>query len=137
MARKTCTPPLCIRVSVHFIDSWLDMLELTMTVIGMIMTWLGRHMDEKEVEMLGLRTERVQKMMKSPEQGAATTVWAAVGKHFEGNGGVYLADVGEAASDSQVQQQTGGAAYAAHAYSEEKEKKLWKMSCEAVGVADD
>jgi NAD(P)-dependent dehydrogenase (short-subunit alcohol dehydrogenase family) len=34
----------------------------------------------------------VEKFMKSPEQGAATTVLAAVGKEFEGKGRLYLED---------------------------------------------
>jgi len=75
-------------------------------------------------------------MSKSSEQGAATQVWAAVSPHFEGkNGGRYLADVGECgpmAEDAGV----GAEGYSKHAYDEEAEEKLWKISCEAVGVKD-
>ncbi|KAF2170864.1 hypothetical protein M409DRAFT_63901 [Zasmidium cellare ATCC 36951] len=83
--------------------------------------------------------ERIQKVNKTPEQGAATTVWAAVSGRFEdvANGGRYLGDVGESplASDDEVFEYT--AAYAGHAFDEEGERRLWEVSCEAVGVDGD
>lgn len=76
--------------------------------------------------------------IQSPEQGAATTVWAAVSPHFEGgNGGRYLAEVGECGP---LPQDAGmlSDGYAPHAYNEDAEEKLWKLSCDIVGVpADD
>lgn len=70
---------------------------------------------------------------KSVAQGAATTVWAAVATHCKGKGGLYLSDVGEAkpAAEGEV---VGGLGYRPHAYDEEAEEKLWKMSYEAVGL---
>ncbi|KAJ9615877.1 hypothetical protein H2200_001954 [Cladophialophora chaetospira] len=38
---------------------------------------------------------RILNIQKSPEQGAATTVLAAVGRRFEGRGALYLEDCGE------------------------------------------
>ncbi len=74
--------------------------------------------------------------MMSPEQGAATTVWAAIGKEWETKGGKYLANcaVAEPSVDDSMLVPTG---YAAHAYDEEKEARLWKDSLKIVGLADD
>lgn len=103
---------------------------------GGIMTELGRHMNEEDMASLG-NWEEMQKWFKSPEQGAATTVWAAVSPHFEGgNGGRYLEDVGEAGPQP-AGAKTGSAGYAKHAYDPEGEEKLWKLSCETVGVPVD
>ncbi|MCJ1231466.1 hypothetical protein MMC12_008143 [Toensbergia leucococca] len=80
--------------------------------------------------------EVVRRYMKSPEQGAATTVLAAVGRELEGHGGKYLEEckvsepVGEGWNDFSE-------GYVPHAYDEGKEKKLWVESCKMVGVEDD
>ncbi|KAH7075503.1 hypothetical protein BKA63DRAFT_299193 [Paraphoma chrysanthemicola] len=74
-----------------------------------------------------------QKAFKSAEQGAATSVWAAVAKELEGKGGKYLEDcavAGPAAEDGNL----GLPGYASWAYDEEKEGRLWEVSCEMVGV---
>lgn len=104
---------------------------------GAIATELGRHMQPGELEAMGI--DKIQHLFKSPEQGAATTVWAAVAEHFEGkNGGRYLADVGESAPMVPGEEPVpAGSEYAPHAYDEEAEKRLWKLSCEAVGVPED
>lgn len=71
--------------------------------------------------------------MKSIEQGAATTVLAAVGKEWEGVGGKYLDDCHEAAAkkpDSMY-------GYAPHAFDEAQEKRLWVDSLKMVGLKDD
>ncbi|CAO2650981.1 Nn.00g092780.m01.CDS01 [Neocucurbitaria sp. VM-36] len=70
---------------------------------------------------------------KSAEQGAATTVWTAVAKELEGKGGKYCEDckIAGPASPSTVMTDPG---YATYAYDEEKEERLWEVSCEMVGV---
>jgi len=68
---------------------------------------------------------------KSMEQGAATQVWAAVAKHWNGKGGRYLADLGEA-EPWQDHFWLGANGYAPHAYNEEAEERLWKISCDAI-----
>jgi NAD(P)-dependent dehydrogenase (short-subunit alcohol dehydrogenase family) len=102
---------------------------------GGIMTDLGRHLDAEDLKMF--ENPELQKLFKNPAQGAATTVWAAVSEHFEGgNGGQYLADVGESTptpDDAGV----AGPGYAKHAYDVKAEDSLWKISCEAVGVPED
>ncbi len=83
--------------------------------------------------------EEFMKGWKSAEQGAATTVWGAVGKELEGKGGKYLEDcdfAGEAPPFTGAPEELGWPGYAAYAFDEEKEKKLWKVSCEMVGVSD-
>ncbi|GJD01592.1 short-chain dehydrogenase [Colletotrichum higginsianum] len=60
---------------------------------GGIRTPLQRHVPEL---MEALNDPEIAKWMKTPEQGAATSVWAAVAKELEGKGGRYLDDVAEA-----------------------------------------
>lgn len=79
-------------------------------------------------------TPEVRNILKSTEQGAATTVWAACAKEWEGKGGRYLEDVQEAEQMEDLQKWSG---YAPHAYDEEAEKKLWIDSLKMVGVPDD
>ena len=108
---------------------------------GGIVTELGRHLSEEDYKLFGDSAQQEKMfttMFKSPEQGAATQVWAAVSPHFEGpeNNGRYLADVGESGpmpEDAAV----GEAGYTKLAYNEEGEEKLWKISCEMVGVPED
>ena len=96
------------------------------------MTELGRHLSEEDTKMFS--DPNIQKIFKSPPQGAATTVWAAVSPHFEGaNGGRYLADVGECGPIPEPAMM-GAAGYCSWAYDEEKEDLLWRISCDVVGV---
>jgi NAD(P)-dependent dehydrogenase (short-subunit alcohol dehydrogenase family) len=70
---------------------------------GMAATNLARHMSREDVAAITALPEQreitqetdVRKMeVLTPEQGAATQVWAAVAEELEGTGGVYLADCG-------------------------------------------
>ncbi|OOF90571.1 hypothetical protein ASPCADRAFT_510744 [Aspergillus carbonarius ITEM 5010] len=58
---------------------------------GAIATNLQRHVPEEQ-KRLWIQDADAQKHWKSPEQGAATTVWAAVSTQLEGLGGKYLED---------------------------------------------
>ena len=60
-------------------------LHATAVHPGGIATALARHMDPAVVQTM--MTPELVQLMKSPEQGAATTVWAAVSKTWEGTGG--------------------------------------------------
>ena len=102
---------------------------------GGIATGLQTHLP-KEVVASMTENETIVKYMKSPEQGAATTVLAAVGKEWEGRGGKYLE---ECAESKPVEEDWNvlGPGYVPHAYDEEKEGRLWKDSCRMVGVVDD
>lgn len=82
-------------------------------------------------------TPEITRYLRSPEQGAATTVWAAIGKEWESRGGKYLADCQESGpikeGDGAFFSTTG---YAPFAYDVEKEDRLWKDSLELVGLED-
>ncbi|KAF7563686.1 hypothetical protein G7046_g468 [Stylonectria norvegica] len=62
---------------------------------GVVATGIGQHLPSEELAGM-LKDERLLKELKSPEQGAATTVCAAIGKEWEGQGGKYLLDCAEA-----------------------------------------
>ncbi|CAG9990549.1 unnamed protein product, partial [Clonostachys byssicola] len=72
-------------------------------------------------------------VMQSPAQGSATTVWAAVSPTWEGKGGKYLlaCGVGESLKDENSVVDPG---YAAHAYDEEGENRLWELSGQLTGI---
>ena len=102
---------------------------------GGISTELGRHLDTADYQRMGL--DKIQNIMKSPPQGAATTVWAAVSPHFEGkNGGRYLGDCSEC-GPMPKQAQIGVAGYADHVYNKENEERLWDLSYEMLGLKKD
>jgi NAD(P)-dependent dehydrogenase (short-subunit alcohol dehydrogenase family) len=80
------------------------------------------------------KNEQVQKYMKSVEQGAATTVWAAIGKVWEGTGGKYLEDC-QISKPVKEGYQLLDNGYEKWAYDPVNEAKLWGMSNEWVGFA--
>ena len=91
---------------------------------GMIITELGRHLDEADIADIGERTSKrpaggPSSEFKPVERGAATQVWAATGDGIPG--GAYLAD---AAVCEQV---------APHATDDEVAARLWTLSEELVG----
>ncbi len=102
---------------------------------GGILTGLVQHLSEGEMAGLGADPTLI-KIFKSPEQGAATTTWAATAKALEGKGGKYLEDcqIGRAWGPEDGQ---WGVGYAAWAYDAEKEPRLWAKSLELVGLNDD
>lgn len=69
--------------------------------------------------------------MKSVEQGASSTVWAATAAALEGLGGKYVEDCQFA---KPAKADAGGfvTGYGAHAYDEKKEGLLWEKSLELV-----
>ncbi|KAF1347184.1 hypothetical protein BDV97DRAFT_401039 [Delphinella strobiligena] len=73
------------------------------------------------------KDEAVLKVIKSPEQGAATTVFGAVSRSLEGKGAVYLEDcaIAHQVKEGAEMREPG---YAAHAFDEEKAKKLWEQA---------
>ena len=102
---------------------------------GVIATGLGRYLTEEQIQGL-LESEGLKKYWKSPEQGAATTVWAAIGKEWEGKGGRYLShcgvpELGDLATDP------AGYTHVEHTYNPEGEAMLWKDSLKMVGLEDD
>ncbi|KAL5591139.1 hypothetical protein FOBRF1_014696 [Fusarium oxysporum] len=102
---------------------------------GMISTPLMVHMDE--AVLAAMQTDpHIPKMMKSPEQGAATTVWAAIGKEWENKGGEYLAECWKKVRGND-KHEIAGEGFAGHAYDPENEARLWKDSLQMVGLSDE
>ncbi|TGO26392.1 hypothetical protein BPAE_0060g00070 [Botrytis paeoniae] len=84
--------------------------------------------------------ERQKKQMKSNEQGAATSVWAAVAKELEGKGGIYLDDVQESEpweKDPTRSPLGPDGGHYSYVYDKPSEERLWKDSLEMVGLPDD
>ena len=101
---------------------------------GGIMTGLQVHLPEEQVQ--GWKEDKAMSLyLKSPAQGAATSVYAALGKEFEGKGLLYL-------SDCQAQGPFQGTdpmsatdeGYATWAFDQKAEDELWKQSLEMVGL---
>ena len=101
---------------------------------GGIKTGLQDHLGAAMQEMM-TKNQEVTRQMKSTEQGAATTVWAALSKELEGKGGSFLEDCAIAPPVQGSNPMAVG--YAPHAYNEEGEKRLWADSCKMLGLADD
>lgn len=99
---------------------------------GGIMTNLGRHMTQEDMEWM---TKRVKENagdgpgLKSIPQGAATTCYAATAAELDGQGGVYLEDCHVAAIDD-VSQKDGVRSYA---LDPAKAERLWAVSEQMVG----
>jgi NAD(P)-dependent dehydrogenase (short-subunit alcohol dehydrogenase family) len=110
-------------------------LHATSVHPGMIATPLMQYMDPAIVEAFS-KDEKMYKSMKSPEQGAATTVWAAIGQEWEKKGGEYLAECGKTTRGND-NHEIAGVGFAGHAYDAEKEARLWKDSLKMVGLTDD
>jgi NAD(P)-dependent dehydrogenase (short-subunit alcohol dehydrogenase family) len=99
---------------------------------GGIFTGLAWALSPEEVEMF--KDPKVLRIFMNAEQGAATTVFTAVGKEWRTVGGVF-------AGECQVQGPHGEGVdfwandgYAPHAFDEEGEERLWKESFGMVGL---
>ena len=75
--------------------------------------------------------------MKSPAQGAATTVWAAASKVWEGKGGENLADCATMKPCAEDEDMTSAVSnnYAPWVHDwEEEEDELWRVSEKMAGL---
>ena len=102
---------------------------------GAIGTNISRHLGPEFVEYI-MANEYMVKILKSPEQGAATTVLAAIGKEWETKGGKYLEDC-EEAQRGKDDNDTFGAGYVSQTYDPKNEERLWKDSLKIVGISND
>lgn len=98
---------------------------------GGIMTPLQRHLPIEEQVALGWIGEdgKPRDGFKTPEQGAATSVWAAVGAELDGVGGLYLEDCRQAAPWTKDKPWAG---VMPHALDPEAAERLWGLSEETV-----
>lgn len=108
-------------------------LHATSVHPGVVATGLTRHMPPDAFKGM----EHIYPMMKSVEQGAATTVWAAVGEAWKHTGGKYLVDCDVAKPAVEGDDKIIGPGYAPHAYDVEKAARLWKDSLKLVGLEDE
>jgi hypothetical protein len=76
----------------------------------------------------------VNERFKSPEQGAATSIWAATSAELAGLGGVYCEDV-DIAAPTDLGSATGRVrGVDAHAIDPDAAARLWAMSVELTGT---
>lgn len=100
---------------------------------GGIVTNLGSALSPEEFDGIASQPDFI-KIIESAEQGAATSVFVAVGKEWKTVGGVWV-------SDCQIQDRSDGAkrpvqnqGYAEWAFDADAEEKLWSKSLEWAGV---
>ncbi|HEY1559733.1 MAG TPA: oxidoreductase [Caulobacteraceae bacterium] len=100
---------------------------------GGIMTPLQRHLTRQEMIGMGWMDEAgtVRQGFKSPEQGASTSVWAAVGEELEGVGGLYLEDCREAPPFNPEAPFQGVKDYALDPVAADR---LWELSVKTTGA---
>ncbi|MFD4524322.1 SDR family NAD(P)-dependent oxidoreductase [Streptomyces sp. NPDC058470] len=102
---------------------------------GSIRTPLQRHLPREELLARGWVEEDGELVppstFKSPEQGAATQVWAATSPQLAGMGGVYCLDCDIAEPAPADGALTGVQAYA---IDPEQAARLWELSAELTGV---
>ena len=96
---------------------------------GGIWTGLQKFVDEETLKQWHARPG-VDNFIKSPAQGAATTVLASVGKEYEGRGRLYFEDC-----DLAGPTKDGESGYATYAFDKEKEARLWEDSLKLVGLS--
>ncbi|KAI1870438.1 uncharacterized protein JN550_005366 [Neoarthrinium moseri] len=110
-------------------------LHATSVHPGGIHTNIGRNLSKEVVEQI-MSNKAFAPMLKSPEQGAATTVVAAVGHEWEGKGGRYLEDCAEA-KRGEDDGSPFSIGYVRQTYDPVKEGRLWRDSLAIVGIQDD
>ncbi|HEY2700986.1 MAG TPA: oxidoreductase, partial [Pseudonocardiaceae bacterium] len=102
---------------------------------GGILTPLQRHITREEMVAFGWVGEEgnlVNDNFKTPEQGAATTVWAATSPQLADLGGVYCEDcdiAGLVPDDD-----TSAQGVRSYAVDPEQAARLWTLSAELTGV---
>lgn len=96
---------------------------------GLIQTPLLRHVKDNPIAQSFIDNPDTNKFWKSPEQGAATGVWAAVGQECNDIGGRYVEDCSEAKPFDPKSKFPGHApGYAPYAYDQAAAEKLWEDS---------
>jgi NAD(P)-dependent dehydrogenase (short-subunit alcohol dehydrogenase family) len=83
-----------------------------------------------------LKNPTAHPFLKTTEQGAATSVWAAISKDLEGKGGKYLEslqEIGVWTGPEEKRADWTDPGFAPFIFDTEKENKLWKLSEELIG----
>lgn len=103
---------------------------------GGIMTPLQRHLPREEMIRFGWIDEagNVNKIFKSPAQGASTSVWAATAPLLDGLGGVYCEDCNIAKLTDADSPRARYEGVDDHAINTEAAHELWALSAELTGI---
>jgi NAD(P)-dependent dehydrogenase (short-subunit alcohol dehydrogenase family) len=102
---------------------------------GGVQTDLGRHVPDEQKAAWG-GDEELSRYWKSPEQGAATTVWGAVAKELEGQGGRFLENC-QIAHLHDPNSGPWGPGYAPWAFDTDGQRRLWAETLNMLGLEDD
>ncbi|RAO73390.1 uncharacterized protein BHQ10_009402 [Talaromyces amestolkiae] len=108
-------------------------LHATSVHPGGIATNISRNVSPEIVAMI---MEKLKHVLKSTEQGAATTVIAAIGTEWESKGGRYLEDCAESQRGPD-DYDVFGVGWTRQMYDAENEARLWKDSLEMLGLHDE
>ena len=100
---------------------------------GGIMTPLQRHLPREEMIAFGWMDEagKINDRFKTTEQGASTSVWAALAPELEGVGGLYLENCAQAAPASKDKPNEGVWPWAINP---EGADRLWALTKATIGV---
>lgn len=103
---------------------------------GGIMTELQRHLPQEEMIAMGWvdADGNINELFKSPEQGAATSVWAATSPLLEGKGGLYCEDCDVAKLTLEGDPMARFMGVSSHGIDPEDAAKLWALSAERTGA---
>ncbi|MCR1161386.1 SDR family NAD(P)-dependent oxidoreductase [Paenarthrobacter sp. UW852] len=103
---------------------------------GGIMTELQRHLPKDEMVAAGWMDAEgnVREGFKTPEQGAATSVWAATSPALSGMGGVYCEDCDVANPTDKESLLARYQGVDAHAIDKADAARLWELSAKLTGV---
>ena len=100
---------------------------------GSIWTGLTKYAAPEDIERWKKEPDTV-KAMETADQGAATTVWAAVSPVWEGKGGKYLSACSVASLDTGDQFTSASDGHGPDCYNKEGEDCLWQLNIELTGV---
>lgn len=103
---------------------------------GGIMTPLQRHLSRAEMVERGWMDEAGTMLVefKTPEQGAATTVWAATSPQLAGLGGLYLEDCDVAELSPEDAEGLAASGVRRYAVDPGQAERLWTLSAQLTGV---
>ncbi|TDD71420.1 SDR family NAD(P)-dependent oxidoreductase [Actinomadura rubrisoli] len=121
---KTATALFAVGMTAHFAG---DGITCNAVMPGAIMTGLQRHIPRRELAETGWSAEERPPGWKTPEQGAATSVWAAVAPELDGVSGKYLDDCAIAGPWTGTGDPPNGH-YLRHALDPERAERLWDLS---------
>lgn len=127
---KTANALFAVALTTHFKDRGI---VANAVMPGMIRTELSRHLTQDEIAAVGApaSADTPPPAYKTVEQGAATSVWAALAPELEGIGGLYLEDCAQAVPGTR---EGRGFGVLPHALDKSAALRLWDLSRETTGA---